>query len=224
MKYGQLLVNTSMNKTCYRCFDYIAREDVMKFVRKFQKQHGDGWQITHVYRELLLGAHLCHRGYNARYNIALDSQTPDWSIFDKDQKTQTIIELASFHAPKEEEDEDWGNLDEKEVSFRWNSDNTNRLYSKIKEKTTHYKQLVERHKLSFVVAIFNQPFADIQPNEIQNCLFDKEAGIFNLYPELSGALFFREGVGNLFPSHYRFDYFENPQSIRKFRLEQLEHV
>jgi hypothetical protein len=154
--------------------------------------------------------------------LNLDSKTPDWSILDKDQKIRTIIELASFHAPKEEEAEDWGNLDKKMVSFKWNSDNTHRLYSKIKEKTTRYKELVEKHELSFVVAIFNQPFADIQSNEIQYCLFDKEGGIFNLHPELSGALFFREGVGNIFPSHYRFDYFENPRSLRKFCLEQDE--
>lgn len=224
MKYGRLLFNTSMNNTCYRCFDSISKEDVMKFVTKFQKHKDDGWQITHAYRELLLGAHLCSLGYNARYNLNLDSKTPDWSIFDKDQKTQTIIELASFHAPKEEEDEDWGNLDKKKVSFKWNSDNTHRLYSKIKEKIARYKALVKKHKLSFVVTVFNQPFADIQPKEIQNCLFDKDAGIFILYPELSGALFFREGVGNIFPSHYRFDYFENPYSLQKFRLEQLEQV
>lgn len=219
MKYGQLIVNTSMNYTCYRCFDFVSKEDVMKFVAKFQKQQGDGWQMTHTYRELLLGAHLCSLGYNARHNINLDLKTPDWTIFDKSQQAQTIIELASFHAPKEEENEDWKNLHEKGVSFKWHSDNTQRLYSKIQEKTTYYKELVQKYKLSFVVAIFDQPIADIQQNEIQDCLFDKEAGIFNLYPELSGTLFFREGMGNNFPSHYRFDYFENPRSLRKFRLE-----
>ena len=213
-----MVINKSMNETIYRCFEYLSPEDVSKFKIKFQNYQNDDWQLTHTYRELLLGAHLCSLGYNARHEIKLDLQTPDWSIFDKDQKIKTIIETASFHPPKAIEDERWKSLGEKGVFFSWHSDNTNRLYDRIRDKVTRYQKLVEKYELSFVVAIFDQSFADIQPNEIQECLFEQQTGIFSLYSELSGALFFRDGFGDSFPSHYHFEYMENPHPVREFHL------
>src|SRR5712692_7686531 len=80
MTYGQLVANTSMNETIYHCFDHISKEDEPTFARKFRKQR-DGWQKTHTFRELVLGAHLCGRGFNARYEQKVNLLTPDWSMF-----------------------------------------------------------------------------------------------------------------------------------------------
>lgn len=218
MKYGQLLKNTNMNTTAYRCFRYISPEDEMKFVNKFHKQHGYGWQITHTYRELVLGAYLCSKGFNARYEVDLDLKTPDWSIFDEGQEIIAIVELFSFHAPKEYENSFWKSLGAKGVSFGWKPKNINRLYSSIRDKTTTYKELIKKYKLALIVAIFDQKPADIQMKELQNCLLAEETGLFELYSELSGTLLFHEGFSDLFPAPYSFRYIENPRPLKEFLL------
>lgn len=188
----------------------------MKFVKKFKSK--DGWLKTHTYRELVLGAHLCSSDHQARYEMKLDSQKPDWSIFGYDEKIKAIVELTSFHSPKVIEDGFENSLNSKGSWFGWHSNNADRLYHSIQDKIIDYKNLVVKYELAFVVAVFSQPPADIQIAELRECLFDKSTGLFKDYPELSGVLLFKEGAGNYFPQNYYFEYIENPEPLREFKL------
>lgn len=218
MKYGQLVVNDSMNKTVYRCFEHLTKEDQAKFVKRFRNESNDGWQATHTYRELILGCYLCSKGYPVRYGVKLDTQTPDWAILDANQDIKAIIELASFHAPKEEEDRFWKNSITEATGPGWRTDNTNRLYSKIREKIAHYNVLSTNRNLAIIMAIFEQPPAEIQTNELEECLSEKDTGLFELYPNFSGVLLFREGYGDSYPNHYKFEYLPNHHALYKFLL------
>jgi len=233
MKYGQLVANTSMNETIYRCFEYISKaskEDERRFVRKFREQRTNGWQMTDTFRELVLGAHLCSKGFRARYERAVESQTPDWAVLGKDQKIVGIVEVMSFHAPKAVEDEFEDFVDEvakrqnplsTDVWVHWPNahwpNNSKRLYQRIQDKISKYKGLVEKHSLPFALAKFNQFPAEVLPAELKEWLLDKETGLFTDYPHLSGVLFFREGNGDHYLP-YNFEYLKNPEPSIEFNL------
>jgi hypothetical protein len=212
MQYDRLLASSNMDATAKRCLSRISAEDATRFVTEFQNPNNQDWQITHTYRELILGTYLRLAGFDARYSVQLDSQEPDWSILDENSKPRAIAEVASLHAPIDVENLTY----DLHRGFWGENDNTDRLYSRLQGKITKYKDLVENRRLAFVVAIFSQNPAFVQLSEFQACLQDENSGLFKAYPMLSGAILFQEGTCRYDIIPYRFDFLRNPEAQLEF--------
>jgi hypothetical protein len=216
MKYGQIAGNNNINAMIYRCFEYISEEDERKFVKKFQEQPDDSDQIMHTFRELILGAYLCSRGFKARHDYVINNKTPDWSILDADGAITGIVELTNFHIDKTTENEIEEQMRARGIATYWrdqNKDNVDRLYRVIRYKAAKYSLLVEELQTPYVVSVFGEFEAAVDFEEVCLCLFDKETGLFGMYPELSGVLYFEEGSGQ-----YSFNYAGNPNTLRTIEL------
>lgn len=212
MKHGQIAGNTSINSTIYRCFGYIRSEDRERFVRKFAEQPHDQDQVMHTFRELVLGAFLGAQGLDARNEIRVVGKTPDWCILD-DQAIVSIVELVNFHV-------DRTTYVEMEARFRegrswWGrpKSHVNRLYPRLQEKATAYKSAAEQLNVPYVIAVFGDFFANVHVEEVKECLFHVEHGLFKLYSRLGGVLFFEESAGT-----YHFTYLGNPQSMPRIEI------
>lgn len=216
MKYGQIAGNKHINEFIYRCFDYISEKDVHKFVKKFREQPQDSSEIMHTFRELILGAYLCSKGLRGRYDYNIDGKTPDWSLFDKNSSLCALVELTNFHLDLASEGEIEKQLRSKMVASVWrdaNKDNTERLYQAIWHKVGVYRHLVQEKRISYVVAVFGEFRAATDFEEVYLCLTDKESGLFNMYPELSGVLYFEGCSGS-----YSFNYANNPSALHPITL------
>jgi hypothetical protein len=66
----------------------------------------------------------------------------------------------------------------------------------------------------YIVAVFGEFRAAIDfEEEVCPCLFDEEFGLFRMYPDVSGVLYFEETSGR-----YLFRYAHNPNALRAFDL------
>jgi hypothetical protein len=205
MKYGQLAEAKRINKFIYHCFEYLDDIENQKFVREFQQQPHDKIQVMHTFRELILGAFLSQSGLRVRHNRGIDSKTPDWCVLDINSQPQTIIELLNFHPDAETSGDIVNQIQKKGIWANFVKPNTERLYDAIREKVVKYKSLVTKYKIPYVVSVFGEFTAVVDQDELDQCLFDKESGIFELYPEISGVLYFEEASGTYF-----FSYKPNP--------------
>jgi hypothetical protein len=217
MPYGQIAGNSAINAIIYRGFEHIGEEDTRKFVKQFRDHPPDGDQIMHTFRELILGAYLNSNGFKARYEYAVNTKTPDWSILDEKLAVSGIVELTTFHIDKATENEIEEQFRAKGLSCVWrdkNNDNIERLYQCIWHKARVYKALLEKLRVPYVISVFPEFKAAIDPDEeLRPCLLDKETGLFGLYPEVSGVLHF-EGKSEGFV----FTYINNPDPLRKIDL------
>jgi hypothetical protein len=213
MKYGQIAGNKSINAAIYRCFGCIHEEDAQTFVKRFREQPHDQDQVMHTFRELILGGFLASNGLQVRYDQPIDGKTPDWSIVDHDGGLRCIVELINFHIYKAREDKIKQHWQTGRIWCGWTGSNTDRLYDRIWDKAVTYKELVGQTRVAYVIALFGDFIPDVDPEEVQECLFDTDAGLFALYPEVSGLLFFAENSGR-----YGFTYIGNPGAIKDFDL------
>jgi hypothetical protein len=217
MKFGQIAGSRHINAMIYRCFEYIGEEDQRKFVKKFHKQPPDGHQIMHTFRELVLGAYLSSNGFPVRYDHTVDANTPDWCIVDEKLTVRGIVELTNFHIDKVTEDDIEEQLHAKGLAYAWrdqNKDNIDRLYHCIWRKAQVYKALLEKLEVPYVIGVFGELKAAIDfSEELCPCLLDDEFGLFGLYPEVSGVLYFEDKSQG-----FLFSYVHNPSPLRKVDL------
>jgi hypothetical protein len=216
MKYGQIAGNRYLNEFIYHCFSFISDDDEQKFVNKFKEQPHESEQIMHTVRELILGAYLGSCGFKVKYDNKINNQTPDWSILDDTFTPCCIIELVNFHIDKTTESDIELQKQAKRIALYWrdgNKDNTNRLYERLRHKSDVYQRLIEKIQLPYVIAIFGDIRVTIDTEEVQSCLFNKDYGLFSLYPNDSGVLYFEEHFGR-----YSFYYFRNPNCQRPFDI------
>jgi hypothetical protein len=143
----------------------------------------------------------------------IDTKTPDWSIFGETSTLSGIVELTNFHADKKTEDVITQQLKTEGFWVGSIPPNIRRLDDKIKEKVIAYKALIEKYKVPYVIAVFGEFTADVDFDELNECLFNKESGIFVLYPAVSGVLFSEEYSGQ-----YHFQYLRNQKSLKEFEL------
>lgn len=210
MKHGQIAGNRRLNTLIYRCFEYICEEDEQKFVKRFREQPPTSDQIMHTVRELILGAYLCASDFIVRYDYVIDKQTPDWCILNEMSKVVGIVELANFHIDQTTEHEIEKKRQTGSMAIYWrdaNRDNVARLYECIWKKAQAYRTLVHDLKLPYIIAVFADFRVAIDSEEIDLCLFDEKTGLFGLYPEISGVLYFEESSGR-----HLFRYTNNPNS------------
>lgn len=217
MKYGQIAGNKSINAMIYRCFEHIPEEDARKFVKKFSDQLSDEVQVMHTFRELILGAYLVCNDLNVRYEYALGTKTPDWCVMDGSSSFKAIVELTNFHLDKTTEDNIKERVQPGGMWMGWQKPNDDRLYNQIWQKAASYKTLVEQYDISYIIAVFGEFTAAVNSDELDQCLFDKEYGLFGLYPIISGVLFFDEQFGR-----YSFTYKPNPNSSKAIHIPSGE--
>jgi len=210
MKYGQIAGNKSINKMIYHCFDFLDVSDERSFVNKFNNQRNNPEQRKHTFRELILGAYLSLNHFKVKYECEINKKTPDWCILDDKSEIEGIVELTNFHLDRFTENRIKDEMNKKGVSlaFKKISENLERLYMRIWEKIQKYQRLIENIEKPYIVSIFGTFVADVRFEEVQYCLNNKESGLFELYPELSGLLYFQD-LGR-----YHFEYENNPNAIR----------
>jgi hypothetical protein len=213
MKYGQIAEGGRINDTIYRCFQYINEIEAQKFVKEFKKQPHDKIQVMHTLRELILGAYLSQIGFQMYHNIKIDSKTPDWCALDNSSNPQCIFELVNFHPDAETSEDIVTQIQEKGIWCNFVKPNTQRLYSAIWNKISIYKSLATKYKIPYVVSVFGEFTAIIDQEELDQCLNERKTGLFALYPEISGLLYFEEASGV-----YSFMYRANPFAIHAINL------
>ena len=214
MKYGQLVQGNRVNKFIYHCFDLIPEKEVIKLIKKFRNYSNNLDQQRHTFSELILGAFLHSEGYNAKYEIALNGITPDWTIV-KDNSIFCIIELVNFQIDFATRKEIKKNLLPGNVIAFWrdeSKDNVSRLWHILKIKFQKYHKNVNKLDMPFVVGIYPEFIASITLDELRFCLLNEQSGLFHNYPEVSGVFHIYESKG------YIFNYINNPTSSQRFDL------
>lgn len=83
-----------------------------------------------------------------------------------------------------------------------------RLFSKVQEKANEYAKLIEQVRVPYVVALFGEFTAPIEPQEMYHVVYDLHGGVFAEIPALAGVIFFRERWGQ-----YEYSYFPNPEAM-----------
>jgi len=208
-RYGRIAGNPSINATIHHCFKYISEEDKRKSVKKFREQpHGED-QVMHTFRELVLGAFLGANGFNVKYDYTMEGRTPDWTVLDCELHPACVIELSNFHLDRRRENQIRERWRTGGIWSGWLGSHEDRLYNVIQSKASAYKGLVNRHAVPYVIAIFGAFEAAVEISEVRGCLFHVETGLFGLYPEVSGVLFFQEN-----PGCYEFEYIVSPNALR----------
>jgi hypothetical protein len=171
----------------------------------------------HTYRELVLGAFLSSKGLRVKHDCVIDSKAPDWSILDVEgQSIIGIVELTSFHIDKATQNEIEEQMYVRGIAVVWrdqNNDNVKRLYHAIWRKASVYRSLIRKLQIPYVVGVFGEFTVAIDFEEVRLCLFDDKTGLFGMYPELSGVLYFVESSGI-----YSFNYASNPNALQAIEL------
>lgn len=222
MKYGQIAGSKNINQAIYRYFEFVSEKDQRKFVKKFREQCHDEKQVMHTFRELVLGAFLSSNGLNVEYERKVEARSPEWCILYETSTLVGIVELVNFHIDKITEVE----IEAEEKSRKGfisyypekNDPNYERLYSHIQEKAIKYKGLIESVKVPYVVALYGDFMAAIDPENVQSLLFNGESALFSQYPWMCGVLYFEAIWG----STYKFTFLANPLSIQTINLPSQE--
>ena len=215
-RFGQIAGNRSINAMIYRCFDHIDDSDTLAFVRLFRAQIADEQQVLHTFRELVLGGFLASRGMRLRHNLRIDNQTPDWSRLSGDGDPDAIIELLNLHPPR---------ILERDISTVARSgmwvgimpSHTRRLGSSLEGKSGAYRHLAERRRIPYVIGVFSEFTTGVEADELRDCLFHPEHGLFDAHPIVSGVTFFEERSGV-----YHFHYVVNPRALHPVDLPEGE--
>ena len=204
-KYGRIAESERLNEFIYHCFQSLKESEIAKFVNEFHNQPHDKTQVMHTLRELILGAYLSQLGLQMTHNYIIDAKTPDWCAMDETSQPKYVIELVNFHPDTEMSADIVAQIREKGIWCNFVKPNTERIYHAIWEKASKYKSLVSRNKLPYIVSVFGEFTSFLDEEEINQCLFDEETGLFELYPEVSGLLYFEESFGI-----YYFTFKPNP--------------
>ena len=200
----------------YRCFEHIDDADASAFVRLFRAQVDDGQQVLHTFRELVLGGFLASRGLRMRHNLHVDNQTPDWCRLSATAEPDAIVEVVNFHPPRMIE-RDIDTVARTGVWVGRMPPHVPRLRSCLEDKATAYRSLAQRRGIPYVIGVFSEFTADVEPEELDECLVHPEHGLFDAYPVVSGVIFFEERSGV-----YRFKYTANPRASRPVVLPEGE--
>ncbi|MGA2703913.1 MAG: hypothetical protein ABSH35_22795 [Isosphaeraceae bacterium] len=196
MKYGQIAGNRSIDAKIKRCFELISEEDASKFERRFAnlpKVDDTNDERLHAFRELIIGAYLVTQGFRVQHSRPIEGKTPDWSILGDEDVLDALVEVVTFH--------------------RGVGKTTDRLYATIQGKFSTYKDLADRHEIPYVVGIHVDFEHTVDDDEIDDCLFNDQYGLFALYPEVRGAIFCVVDVAS-----YPIRYYRNPDAKRPLTI------
>lgn len=185
--------------------------DRASFVEKLTKQPLR--ERFHTYRELLLGAQLRTTGADFRYEKNINGKTPDWTL-SIDGKLVEIIDVVTLHQRNQKEIEITTATRSTNSWSGWISVPAKHIYRKLSDKSGQYSELARNSQTPFVIAVFGDFLAAIDPNEIDYVLYKyheddwEHKGWFPEFPEVSGLIYFREKNGD-----FEFIYFPNPHAL-----------
>jgi len=217
MKYGELSPNSNINANIYRCLKVIRVEDQQKFVKKIQTGAIKDDQMSHLYRELLVGAYLQSKNMNVRYDQRILLKTPDWSIYDNSDKLIGIVEVTSINMDLKTMNYIDNQLSNNMTASYWRDgtkDNPRRLYQSIENKTTKYKEIINSLNIFFIVSVLISFKMNFHEDEIEEILYNKQSGIFIQYNHLSGVLIYYDSN-----DIYNFKYYVNKYSNNQIEVE-----
>ncbi len=205
--------NNSINRKIHDCFKLIGEEDRIRFTRKFAEQPHDESQVAHTFRELLLGAYLRSCGFDVIGEHRIDSKTPDWCLPDAEGNPSAVFELVNLHAAHATERDIERQFKQRGMWSGWTDRDglRKRLYSTLHTKFSKYRALVTGGNLAYVIGLHPHFFASVDLQDIAACLLAPEGDLFELYPCVSGVLFFAESG-----SSYRFNSVANPVASNPF--------
>lgn len=175
------------------------------FLRKFATE--PDLQRFHTYRELILGAHLREKGVNARYEIKVGKKTPDWVVLDNEGSPIETVDVFTLHQRREKGDEMAGAFREGQIWSGWIGIPPDHIYRKLEEKGNIYAAEPEVMNLPYVLAVFGEFTASIEPREIEEVLYRHHGGVFSHSPAIAGVIYFRQTGGD-----YEYTYFPNANS------------
>jgi hypothetical protein len=89
----------------------------------------------------------------------------------------------------------------------WVSTPPDRLFAKLQKKAEAYASLANELHLPYVIALFGEFTAPIEPDEVHHVLHELHGGVFAAVPTLAGTIFFRERLGQ-----YEYHYFTNSRA------------
>jgi hypothetical protein len=167
--------------------------DVLRFVRKFRSDADE--QCFHTYRELILGSHLRTRGWNLRYEQSLGGRTPDWVLIDDDGQVAEIIDVVTLHQRRVVDSAIGKAFSLHRTWIGWVSTPPDRLFAKLREKMVAYASTAANLHLPYVVALFGEFTAPIEPCEVHHVLHELHGGVFAAVPTVAGTIFFRGRLG-----------------------------
>jgi hypothetical protein len=190
----------------------IKSRDAARFRKKLVEQKDDHEQLLHTLRELILGGFLANNGFHLDYEREFDGQTPEWTITDSYSRVIGIVELINFHGDIETEKSIKQALKEGRFWVGYQAPSGDRLYDRLREKFSKYKELANREAVPYVVAVQIEFGTSPSGDELHDNLFGKEHGLFSPYPEVSGLIYFADGAG------YYMNYMANPHALRAFTI------
>ena len=211
MNFGTLAGNDSINSRIHEMLGTLHPEDVPRFVRKFRSNPDE--QCFHTYRELILGAHFRTCGWNLRYEQSLGGKTPDWVLFDDGGQVAEILDVVTLHQRRVVDSAIGKAVSSHRPWAGWVSMPPDRLFAKLREKANAYASLADELRLPYVVALFGEFTAPIEPFEVHHVLHELHGGVFAALPTMAGTLFFRERLGQ-----YEYHPFTNSQATLRSQI------
>jgi hypothetical protein len=215
MDFGRLAGNDVIDGRIHEMLGTLDPADVPRFVRKFRSDADE--QCFHTYRELILGAHLRTCGWNLRYEQAIGDKTPDWVLIGDDGRAAEILDVLTLHQRRVVDREIGEELSSGRPWVGWISMPPDHLFSKLRAKAEAYSSLGQSLCLPYVVALFGEFTASIEPFEVHNALYELHGGVFAAVPAVAGALFFRERL-----EQYEYHHFTNPRATLISRILSYE--
>jgi hypothetical protein len=88
------------------------------------------------------------------------------------------------------------------------------LYDRLRDKFSIYKALANQECAPYIVAGQVEFGTSPSAEELHDNLFGEGHGLFNLYPDVSGLIYFADGAG------YYMNYIANPHALRPFTIPQ----
>jgi hypothetical protein len=185
--------------------------DIHRFVRKFRSD-GDE-ECFHTYRELILGAHLRKRGWNLRYEQSLGGKTPDWALVNHDGQVTEIIDVVTLHQRRAVDRAIGKAVSSNQSWVGWVSTRPERLFAKLREKAGAYAQTAAKANVPYIIAVFGEFTAPIEPLEVHHVLYKMYGGVFGAVPTVAGTIFFRERHGE-----YEYHHFTNSRAALSSKI------
>lgn len=170
-------------------------------LHKYRSPAADA-SARHIFREFLVGYQLNSNGFKLEYERRIDGKTPDWY----DQNRHLMLEVLTCERGG-------------------TSDMTQRVARSIAAKVERYQDVIATEAASFVVAVHGDFESFFDVDDCESAI--REGRLFDLFPDLSGVIYFAEGQIDLIKQPdsstrrrqlYDYVYFANPNAARKIEL------
>lgn len=202
-EFGEFTPNKSIDQTIHRCLEVLPEHTSRRIGKKIlhDAAQSDPDAPLHIFRDLIVGAHLTEEGHLVDYERKVEGKTPDWSILREDESVECVLDVFTLEPSKHLH---------------------KNIVDKIDEKAGRYKPVATALQIPFVVIMFGHFFAGLFPDEVEELARDKQ--ISEERPTLAGIYFMedknyflRTQPGRLH-TRYRFHYFPNPHATHPVRL------